>query len=439
MLLDLKFYDIDIHPFREDIDIDSIFLSPNHAKTLSSIASCVAERKGVVLLLGEGGLGKTALLRFFLQKVDRETLKTIHLHNPTGSFSDLVMRIAEELGLDTHKGDLPSLLHQLYHALVREFLAGRNVVLAIDEVYNMRLETLENLYRLTMLEASQVKLLQIVMISRPELEERLNLPTLRQLKQCIAVLVTMSPLSKKESIAYMQHRLVKAHAGKGPLFTKRALRCIVRCAGGIPRDLNMLCVDVLHAGLSSREKPISAATAKQAIGDFRIKGHPVMPRSTLVFIVGFLLLVGFLWHTPQNNTAQQPVENTAETPAEEVWTTPSQPGTAIEAQLAIIRLRTHQARQQEEILGQDQQRTIAERLAIVRMRVGNDTSDPIAARHDVPILKIQERLQAAGFAPGPMNGVLGSKTREALRQFQKAYGLAETGDLNAATLQALGL
>jgi general secretion pathway protein A len=157
---------------------------------------------------------------------------------------------------------------RLHLLLIDEYKQGRTVVLIIDEAQNMPIETLENLRMLSNLETSKDKLIQIVLVGQPEFEEKLNLKELRQLNQRIIMRAHIQPISRRESVAYIQHRLSKAGRKDIDIFSKSALRLIIRHARGIPRILSVLCGNALVTGVGYQEKQITARTAREVIADF---------------------------------------------------------------------------------------------------------------------------------------------------------------------------
>jgi general secretion pathway protein A len=160
------------------------------------------------------------------------------------------------------------MLNDLYQILMEEYKRGNTVLLIADEAQNMPVETLENLRMLSNLETSKDKLLQIVLIGQYEFEEILNLYELRQLKQRIVIRSTIVPLSKKESIAYIKHRLDKAAFNGSPVFTRGALKRIVKEAKGIPRILNILCDNALITGFGYKKRPVNAKIVNEVITDY---------------------------------------------------------------------------------------------------------------------------------------------------------------------------
>ncbi|MFZ0944684.1 MAG: AAA family ATPase, partial [Syntrophobacteraceae bacterium] len=165
----------------------------------------IEERKGFIAITGEIGVGKTTILRSYLESADPEKLKVVYIFNAMLSFESLLKQIFNELGLvPAESAGVPELVNRLHRFLIEEYKNERNVVLIIDEVQNMPIETLENLRMLSNLETSKDKLVQIVMVGQPEFDRKLELEELRQLKQRVAIRCRIKPLTREESLAYIQ-------------------------------------------------------------------------------------------------------------------------------------------------------------------------------------------------------------------------------------------
>jgi general secretion pathway protein A len=166
----------------------------------------------------------------------------------------------------------------------------------------MPFETLENLRMLSNLETSKDKLIQIVLIGQPEFDTQLNQYELRQLKQRLAVRSTINPLSKKESLAYIDHRLqlAKLRPRESSIFTPGALKVIIRSADGIPRAINILCDNVLINGYGYRKKPVNARIARETIADFQGKSkRPSLRWATVAAAALVILSAGLLLFLPR--------------------------------------------------------------------------------------------------------------------------------------------
>lgn len=264
----LNFYNLVSEPFDITPDPAFLFLSPSHKEALASIIYGVEMRKGFVVVTGEVGTGKTTIIRSCLARIDQENIRPIYIFNPNLSFPDLLNVIFEELGMVPIRKNTAAMVQQFFAFLVREYQGGRNLVLIIDEAQNTPIETLEALRILSNLENAEDKLLQIVLVGQPELEQKLSFAGIRQLKQRIAVRATVRPLSIKESREYIQFRLFQVTLEGNEVFSKKAFDRIVRYAAGIPRVINIICDNALIAGFGYQENPVSLRIVNEVIADY---------------------------------------------------------------------------------------------------------------------------------------------------------------------------
>ncbi len=265
----LGFFGLRTEPFHITPDPDFLYLSPSHKEAYAAVVYGVAKRKGFVTLTGEVGTGKTTVLRAYLKKLDREVIRPIYLFNPDLSFQDLMRVLLHEMGMDPKGRSEPWMLQWFHWMLIQEYREGHNVVLLIDEAQNMPVETLERLRMLTNIETTKEKLLQIVLVGQPELEDKLNLHSLRQLKQRVAVGARINALSPAESGAYIRHRIERAMGSLDMVFEPAAVKAITAYAKGNPRVINIVCDNALIAGFGSQQRPITAKIVKQVIADIR--------------------------------------------------------------------------------------------------------------------------------------------------------------------------
>jgi len=235
----LDFYNLKKAPFHITPDPEFLFLSPSHKAALGALVYGIEDRQGFVTLAGEVGLGKTTILRSYLERVDQSQLRTIYIFNSNVSFSDLLKTICREFRLESTTEDVFDTVNRLHQVLIEEYKQGRNVALIVDEAQHMPIETLEHLRMLSNLETSTQKLIQIVLVGQPEFEDKLNNHALRQLKQRLVIRATISPLTDEESLEYIAYRLAKVRTVDEPIFTKGALRQVVKQAKGTPRVLNI--------------------------------------------------------------------------------------------------------------------------------------------------------------------------------------------------------
>ena len=179
-------------------------------------------------------------MRKFLASLTRAV--TAYIPNPYLEPRTLLIALAEELDLKVRRDlDQHLMLKALTLAMLDFARQGKRVLVCLDEAQAMPLETLEALRLLSNLETEKRKLIQVVLFGQPELNEKLELPSLRQLKQRIAFHYELQPLSRDELDYYVAHRLTVAGQQGGTLFSKGALAALYRASGGVPRLVNIIC------------------------------------------------------------------------------------------------------------------------------------------------------------------------------------------------------
>ena len=290
----LDFYLLKKEPFHVTPDPEFLFLSPSHKAALRALVYGVEERQGFVALLGEVGLGKTTILRSYLERVDQSQLKPIHLLHGNLPFRELLHTLCQECGLEGTTENIAETITCLHHVLIGEYQQGRNVALLVDEAQHMPLETLEQLLLLSNLETSTQKLLQIVLVGQPEFEAKLNAQALRQLKQRLVIRATIVPLTAEESRDYILYRFAKVRLADNPIFTRGALQAIITQAQGIPRVLNILCTNALIQGFVNGQPRISVKIAQEVIAEYTGK-KPRQGWRPWVAVAGVLALLA-VWH-----------------------------------------------------------------------------------------------------------------------------------------------
>ncbi len=296
------FYGLIREPFGTTPDADNLFLSPSHREALGSILYGIKERKGIILVTGEVGVGKTTILRRYLQIADPphqhapNQQKTIHLYNPNVTFERLLITILHQLRAEPIGGEEAGMLGQLHEVAKTEHSSGGRVVLVIDEAQCMPVETLEGIRMLSNLETANEKLIQIVLMGQPEMEALLERHEVRHVRERIAVRARILPLTKGESFAYIQHRLDQASREQVSIFSTAALRVIVKASRGTPRRLNILCANALMTGFRQRQPMISRKIAKHVVAEIdEIHAPPFWRRREAIMLAAILVLSLPLW------------------------------------------------------------------------------------------------------------------------------------------------
>jgi len=291
----LDFYLLKKAPFHITPDPEFLFLSPSHKAALGALVYGIEERQGFVALLGEVGLGKTTILRSYLERVDQSQLKPVYILHANMSFSELLNTLCQEFGLEVITENVADTVNRLHQVLIEEYKQGRNVALLVDEAQHMPIETLEHLRMLSNLETSTQKLIQIILVGQPEFEVKLDEHALRQLKQRLVIRATISPLTNEESRDYILYRLAKVSTVDEPIFTKGALQAIIKQAQGTPRVLNILCTNALIQGYGYGQRRITAKTAKEVIADYTGKQPRRWWRPWIVLAGTLALLAALFW------------------------------------------------------------------------------------------------------------------------------------------------
>ncbi len=265
----LSYYGFNKEPFHITPDPEFFFMSPSHKEALAAVVYGVEKGLGFVAMTGEVGTGKTTILRAYLERIRRTRIRPIFMFNPNVTFEALLVHLLREMGIDGRGKSERWMLHYLMRSLVHEVGKDRRVVLIIDEAQHMPNQTLEKLRLISNLETMDYKLMQIVLVGQPELDVKLGDYTMRQIRQRVAVRAKLRPLTPKECIEYIKHRL--AHAGANPdtTFTPAAIKAIVKASEGYPRAINILCDNALVTGLGYQCKPITPKIAREVIHEFR--------------------------------------------------------------------------------------------------------------------------------------------------------------------------
>ena len=260
-----EFYGFRESPFNITPDPRFLFFSDQHREAFNHILFGIRERKGFIQVTGEVGAGKTTVCRAILQQLG-PTYRTALILNPMLTSREFFRALLVELGLEPpgHK-DRSLYLDELNRFLLAQAMEGHDVVLFIDEAQDLDPELLEQVRLLSNLETDQRKLLQIVLLGQPELRDKLNEKSLRQLRQRITVRYHLAPLSLKETQRYISHRLHVAGSNSRPDFTPWAIRTIYRYSGGIPRLINAVCDKALLYGYVNATDRLGGRAARQAI------------------------------------------------------------------------------------------------------------------------------------------------------------------------------
>ena len=247
-----EFYGFKELPFALTPDPRYIYFTPSHMEVMANLHYGIESGKGLVVVTGEVGTGKTTILRWMMQRLD-STVQVAYIFNPRLAVTEFYQHLASLLELPNSETK-PDLLTALGQALESRHARGLRTVLIIDEAQGLSPSVLEEIRLLSNFESDTSKQLQIVLTGQPELRDVLTDPNLRQLKQRVALRCAIKPLpTVEETDRYITARLLVSDAERTNIFSAAAIDYIYRCTEGIPRNINNLCDNALLAGFAAGE------------------------------------------------------------------------------------------------------------------------------------------------------------------------------------------
>jgi general secretion pathway protein A len=272
-----QFYGLHARPFDLTPDPRYLVATDIHREALNNLEYGIASRKGITLLVGEAGTGKTTVIRAAIEKQPART-HCVHLQNPALTRGEFLKMLAAQFGLSKRaRISKTDLLLELELLLRRRHDAQETTVLIVDEAQSLPPELLDEVRLLTNIEVPSEKLLPLVIAGQPEIADRLNEPAFRQLKQRIALRCELRPLTLKESVGYIAGRISAVGGSPARVFTREAVVLIHEYAGGIPRTINVLSDNALLGGFAAQERPVMTQLVRDVCQDFDI-GSPRVVR-----------------------------------------------------------------------------------------------------------------------------------------------------------------
>jgi len=300
-----SYFGLDEQAFSIAVNPRYLYMSTQHREALAHLLYGVSSG-GFVMLTGEVGTGKTTIIRCLLEQLPDNADLAIVM-NPSASARDLLCSICDEFGVEysADEASIKVLTDKLSEFLVENHRQGRKTIVLIDEAQLLRISTLEQVRLLTNLETNTQKLLQIILVGQPELNELLAKPALRQLSQRITARYHLRPLSVEETEAYIKHRLAVAGMppGRQP-FPPKVVRRVHQISRGIPRLINVLCDRMLLGAYSREATLIDSDICRQAA--IEVLGEGIMPKRRSfqlqphwiyagTALIGFVLIGAIIW------------------------------------------------------------------------------------------------------------------------------------------------
>lgn len=265
----LEFFEFRCPPFGIAPDPEFLYLSPQHEEALAHLRYGIDQRKGIIVLTGEVGCGKTTLCEALLRDLPQNHYTCIEIGSPYLDEQELYGGILKALGKNADYRSPLDLLNEIGAALQKCSAEGKEVVLCIDEAQGLSPRMLEQIRLLSNLETSNHKVLQILLIGQPELRKCLKKKELRQLRQRVLVYYNLKSLNFFETLRYVKYRLACVGGMGRVQFNFRALIALYRASRGIPRIINNLCDRALLSAFVRNSNRIAARDMHRAIRDLR--------------------------------------------------------------------------------------------------------------------------------------------------------------------------
>ncbi|HEY8100799.1 MAG TPA: AAA family ATPase [Burkholderiaceae bacterium] len=283
----LSHYGLNQSPFGITPNPAFFYAGNKRGAILEALIYAVTHGEGIIKVTGEVGSGKTMLCRM-LENMLPENVVIIYLVNPTLSREEVVYAIAGELGLATGGKRPDEVIRILQHELITKHVAGQQVVLLIEEAQAMPLDTLEEIRLFSNLETAHHKLLQIVLFGQPELDENLNLPRMRQLKERITHSFKVPPMELEVIPEFLMFRMRTAGYHGPDIFTKKAIKLISTVSEGIVRRISILADKSLLAAFADNSHSIEGKHVKAAIEDSEFSYTATTRRRRKMMLAGAL-------------------------------------------------------------------------------------------------------------------------------------------------------
>ncbi len=255
-------------PFRLTPDPQFLYLSKHHARAKAYMESTIWFTDGFVVITGEIGAGKTTLIETFLKELEKDVV-VAQINQTQVSALEFLQSVLVQFGFQPFKMKKAELLSTLNDFLVEQYANGRRVLLIVDEAQNLSNKVLEEIRLLSGIETTKEKVLRIILAGQPELNDKLNSPGLVQLAQRIRLRFHLTPLSKNDTAAYIQHRLEVAGSQGREIFEADTYPLIYRYTGGIPRLVNTLCDTSMMAAYGQDRDVVKVEDVRSAIDEMQ--------------------------------------------------------------------------------------------------------------------------------------------------------------------------
>jgi type II secretory pathway predicted ATPase ExeA len=251
-----------------------LVLTEAHQEALNNLEYGIASRKGITLLVGEAGSGKTTVIRAAIEK-QSVRVHAVHLHNPTLSRAEFSEMLSARFALSPDAArSKTAMLLELERLLTDRSAAGETTVLIVDEAQSLPLDLLEEIRLLANIETNDQKLLSVIIAGQPELVGRLNEPALRQFKQRVSLRCELRSLTLDETARYLDGRVKSAGGAGADVFTRDSVALIHQHAHGLPRLISVIADNALLGAFAAGQQPVTAEVVRDVCKDFDLSAMP---------------------------------------------------------------------------------------------------------------------------------------------------------------------
>ena len=267
-----RFYGFREVPFELTANPRFLYFTPQHREALCHLEYGLSVAKPVTVLIGEAGTGKSTLLRAALASEKCRHITCILIDNPTLTRVEFFETLAARFELTGRAESSKASLLTRLESIVREREARRKMTaLIVDEAQAIPDEILEEIRLLANIETATSKLLPVVLAGQPELADRLKQPSLRQLKQRVALRCELKPLDLPQTAAYIASRIRTAGGDPANIFTREAVTLIHEYSRGLPRTISVMCDNALTSGFALDQRPVDGDVVREVIRDYDLQ------------------------------------------------------------------------------------------------------------------------------------------------------------------------
>lgn len=269
----LDFFGLRDFPFRLTPDTEFLYMSSAHARAKAYMDYSVWNREGFVVITGEIGCGKTMLVKKLLTELDEENVLVGKIFQTQLNDVEFLQSVLVEFGLNPFNAKKVELIDMLNTFLIENYQKLKQIVLIVDDAHNLNIKALEEIRMLSGLETQKEKILHVILVGQPQLNEMLESPELEQLMQRVRLRFHLRPLSLEDTSAYITHRMNVAGAARSDIFTPEAIPVIHKFTGGVPRLINTLCDTALTVAFADEIHTITIAALKEAIDELQWQSY----------------------------------------------------------------------------------------------------------------------------------------------------------------------